>query len=189
MADHRTHEPLEVIARLLERPGVLADLDLLQAGDRVVDPLNDLGVLLAQSTDVGLEPGGALEDLVVEPVGLLGDHHVLTERVADLGHLLQHGRRPVGDPPGSGGRDGLLEVHDRIVERLAALARFVQRLADLLVGFHLGHASRSGVPEANEGLRLRGNARFFGDRPLERGKPCLSCLRGNQHALALELPD
>jgi hypothetical protein len=47
VSDHRAHEPLEVVPRALEGPRVLADLHLLEPGDRVVDLLDDLGVLLA----------------------------------------------------------------------------------------------------------------------------------------------
>src|SRR5262245_9527524 len=102
VSDHRAHEPLEVVAGLFERPRFHPDIDLLEAGDRLLDLLDDLRVLLTEPSDVALEPWGTLQDLVVEAVRLLGHDHVLPEGVADLDHLLEHAGGPLRDPARGG---------------------------------------------------------------------------------------
>ena len=106
----------------MKRPGKRADLAV---------------VSLAQTPYVAGQPRGPLEDLVVEPIGLLRDEDVLIERLPDLDHVLKDLGGPIRDPAGDRGRDGILEMHEGVVQGLAPLARLSERTADLfLVAVH-----------------------------------------------------
>ena len=104
-----------------------ADLGLLHARDHRVDGLGDARVLPAELRQVRGEPRRALQDLVVQPIGALGDDHVLVEGIPDLDELLEDAGGPVGDAAGGRGRDRLLQVDERIVQGLAACSSRVQR--------------------------------------------------------------
>ena len=118
-------------------------------GDHLRDACGDLGVLLAEAPHVAREPGRPLEDLVVEAVGLLGDDDVLLERGADLVHLLDDDGRPVLDPPGRRRGQRLLQVHERIVQRLAALTGLLQRRGEVALPIHGRHGTGGDTLRAN----------------------------------------
>ena len=133
MADHLTDEALQIVASLVERPAIGADLRLLEPFDHPRRCRLDLRVLLAQAPDVARQPRCPLQDLVVEPLGLLGDEDVLIERLPDLDHVLQDLGGPIGDSAGGRGRDGLLQMHEGVVQGLAPLPRLGERPADLFL--------------------------------------------------------
>src|SRR3954447_19667780 len=134
--DHRSDEPLEVVACLIERPAVAADLGVLATLEVRGDALPDLRVLVAESAHVAGEAWRPIEDLVVQAVGLFRHEDVLLEGVANLVELFQDRRRPARDAPRRGRRQRLLEVHERVVQGLPALARRVQRSGQILVFKH-----------------------------------------------------
>ena len=111
--DHRADEALEVVARLFERPRVGSRSSCRPACAIIFAmPAVISGCSSRRRRTLPASRGRPLEDLVVQPVGLLGHDDVLLERGADLVHLLGDHGRPILDPAGRRRGQRLLQVHE-----------------------------------------------------------------------------
>ena len=131
----RADQPLQVVSGLVDRPRRV-DLARLESREQLRDRLRDRRVLVLQTRDRPHHARSALLDLLVETARLLRDDHVLVERVADAHHVLRDLPAPVAHPPGSRRADPHLQLHDRVVQRLASFPRLAERRRQLPLVVH-----------------------------------------------------
>src|SRR2546428_9445430 len=131
MPHDQTQQALEVVAARVHGPRVRPGLARLEPVEGRPDLSLDDGVLLLQAPHIARESRRPRRDLVIETLGLLGDEHVLLERVAEAHELLPDLGAPLGRPPGRGGGNRLLQVNELIVQRRTAAFGRLQRRGEI----------------------------------------------------------